>query len=102
MTKSVGCTDVKRFRLTIIDNQLTLRVDISRVEFSLVRESIANPCMDFQKFLDINMGIHDFLCQSSIIHTSVDIRIDIQVRISLQGHSAMDIRKQCISINGYP
>jgi len=29
--------------------------------------------------------------QSSIIHTSVDILIDIQAGISLQGHSAMDI-----------
>jgi len=42
-----------------------------------------------------------FGCQSSIIHTSVDIHIDIQARISMQGHSAMDIRKQEMSINGY-
>jgi len=35
-----------------------------------------------------------FGCQSSIIHTSVDVHIDIQVRISMQGHSAMDIREQ--------
>jgi len=35
-----------------------------------------------------------FGCQSSIIHTSVNIHIDIQARISIQGHSAMDIRKQ--------
>jgi len=41
-----------------------------------------------------------FGCQSSIIHTSVDIQIDIQERISMQGYSAMDIRKQ-ISINGH-
>ena len=26
----------------------------------LVQESIANPCMDFQKSTDINMDIHDF------------------------------------------
>jgi len=32
--------------------------------------------------------------QSSIIHTSVDVHIDIQARISMQGHSAKDIRKQ--------
>jgi len=32
--------------------------------------------------------------QFSIIHTSVDIHIDIQPGISMQGHSAMDIRKQ--------
>jgi len=30
---------------------------------------------------------------SSIIHTSVDIHIDIQAEISMQGYSAMDIRK---------
>jgi len=35
-----------------------------------------------------------FGCHSSIIHTRVDIHIDIQARISLQGHSAMGIRKQ--------
>jgi len=29
-------------------------------KYPLVRESIANPCMDFQKFTDINMDIHDF------------------------------------------
>jgi len=34
-----------------------------------------------------------FGCQSSIIHTSVDIHIDIQAWISMQGHSAMDIHK---------
>jgi len=33
-----------------------------------------------------------FRCQSSIIHTSVDIHTGIQARISMQGHSAMDIR----------
>jgi len=27
---------------------------------TLVRESIANPCMDFQKSTDINTDIHDF------------------------------------------
>jgi len=61
---------------------------------TLVRESTANPCMDFQKSTDINMDIRMiFGCQSSVIHTSVDIHMDIQARISLQGHSAMDIRK---------
>jgi len=34
-----------------------------------------------------------FGCQSSSIHTSVDINIDIHLRISSQGHSAIDIRK---------
>ena len=34
-----------------------------------------------------------FGCQSSITYTSVDIHIDIQAGISMQGHSAMDIRK---------
>jgi len=33
-----------------------------------------------------------FRGQSSIIHTSVDIHIDIQAGISMQGHSAMDIQ----------
>jgi len=35
-----------------------------------------------------------FGCQSSIIHTSVDIHVDILAGISMQGHSAMDIRSQ--------
>jgi len=34
----------------------------------------------------------NFGCQSSIIHTSEGIHIDIQAR--MQGHSAMDIRKK--------
>jgi len=34
-----------------------------------------------------------FGCQSSIIPTSVDIHIDIQAGISMQGYSAMDISK---------
>jgi len=50
--------------------------------------------MDFQKSTDINMDIHVFLCQSSISHTSAYIHIDIQAGISMQGHSAMNIRKQ--------
>jgi len=45
------------------------------------------------------MNIHDFGCQYSIIHTSVDIHIDIQAGISMQGYSEMDIRKQQISMN---
>jgi len=35
-----------------------------------------------------------FGCQSSITHTSVDIHLDIQAGISMQGHCAMDIRRQ--------
>jgi len=42
-----------------------------------------------------------FGCQTSFIHTRVDIHINIQVRISMQGHSTMDIRKW-ISMSGYP
>jgi len=38
-----------------------------------------------------------FGCQSPIIHTSMGIHINIQAEISMQGHSAMDIRK-----NKYP
>jgi len=58
--------------------------------------------MDFQKSTDINMAIHVFGCESSNIHISVDIHIDIQARVSMQGHSVMDIRKQKVFINGYP
>ena len=43
-----------------------------------------------------------FGCQSSIVHKSVEIRIDIQAGISFQEYSAMDIRKQYISMSGYP
>jgi len=43
-----------------------------------------------------------FGCQSSFIHTSVDIHIDIQAGVSMQGHYAIDIRKQQISMNGFP
>ena len=35
-----------------------------------------------------------FGCQFSITNTSVDIHIDIQAGIFMQGHSAMDIRKK--------
>jgi len=42
--------------------------------------------MDIKKSTDINMDIHDFLCQSSIIHTMVDIYIDIQAGIFIQGY----------------
>jgi len=58
--------------------------------------------MDFQNSTDINMDIHDFRIQSSIIRARVDIHIDIQAGISMQGHSATDIRKQQISMNEYP
>jgi len=40
--------------------------------------------------------------QSSIIYASVDIHIDIQAGISIQGRSTMDIREIWISTNGYP
>jgi len=39
--------------------------------------------------------------QFSPIHTSVNIHIDIQAGISMQEHSAMDIRKQYMSMNEY-
>ena len=65
------------------------------IRASLVRESIANACIGFQKSTDINMGIHDFLISVfNYPYISVDIHIDIQARISMQGHSDMDIRKQ--------
>jgi len=34
-----------------------------------------------------------FGCHSSILHTSVDINIDIQARISMQGHSTMNVHE---------
>jgi len=43
-----------------------------------------------------------FGCQSSIIHTSVDIRIDIQAGISMQGNSAwisVNIQYPCMDIH---
>jgi len=43
-----------------------------------------------------------FGCQSSILHTSVNIYIDTQARISMQGHFTMDVRRTWISTNGYP
>jgi len=42
-----------------------------------------------------------FGCQSSILHTRVDIHINIKAGISIQGHSTIDVRKTCISTNGY-
>ena len=47
-------------------------------------------------------------CQSSIIHTSVDIQIDIQAGVSMQGHSALHIHEWTghlflwISVFNYP
>ena len=43
-----------------------------------------------------------FGCQCSIINTSVDIHIDIQAGISIEGYSAMDIRKRQIFMNRNP
>jgi len=69
---------------------------------SRVRESVANPAW-ISKNPRISTWISMiFWCQSSIIYTSVDIHIDIQKWIFMQGHPAMDIRKQYISINGCP
>jgi len=55
--------------------------------------------MDVQKSADIDMDIDIHNCWMSvfIIHKSVDIYINIQARISMQGHSAMDIQN-----NKYP
>jgi len=52
---------------------------------TLVRESTANPCMDFQKSTDINMDIHDFW-MSVFNYPYKRGYIVIQVRISMQGH----------------
>jgi len=40
--------------------------------------------------------------QSSIIHASVDIQIDIQVGISMKGQSTMDVRGSRVSTKEYP
>jgi len=52
--------------------------------------------MDFQESTDIWISMI-FGCHSSIIHISGDIHIDIQARISMEGHPEMDIRN-----NEYP
>jgi len=39
--------------------------------------------------------------QSSILHTSVDIHIDIETEISMQGLSTIDIRGTLISMDEY-
>jgi len=60
---------------------------------SLVRESMANPCMDFQKSTDINMNIHDFWM--SVFNYPYKRKCPHWYpSTSMQGHSAMDIRKQ--------
>jgi len=65
------------------------------LDLTLVRESIANPCMDFQISTDINMDIHVFwMSVFDYPYKRNNIHIDIQARISLQEHSTMDIRKQ--------
>ena len=43
-----------------------------------------------------------FGCQSSVIHTNLDIYIDTQAGISKQGHSTMVVGGTWISANGYP
>jgi len=69
---------------------------------SLVRESRAYPHMDFQKSTVITWIAMIFGCQSSILLTSVDIHIDIQTGIYMQGHFTMDVRERWISTNWYP
>jgi len=60
---------------------------------TLVREFIVNPCMDLQKSTDINMDIHDFW-MSVLNYPYKRGCPQWYPRISMQGHSAMDIRKQ--------
>jgi len=54
--------------------------------------------MDFKISTDINMDILIFGCQYSIIHTSMDINIDIQAGISRGIYPCKDIL-QWISVN---
>jgi len=42
-----------------------------------------------------------FGSQSSIIHESLNIQIDIRAGISMEGQSTMDVRGTRISTNGY-
>jgi len=56
---------------------------------ALVRESIAFPDMDFQKSPVIHMDIHDFFM--SVLNYPV-INYYMEGRISIQGHSTMNIR----------
>ena len=77
---------------------------------ALVREYIAYPCMDFPKIHGYPYGYPWFVdVKSPILHTSADIHIDIQAKISLQGHSTMkhefprmDIHVLWISVFKYP
>jgi len=43
-----------------------------------------------------------FVFQSSILYRYVDIHIDIQTRISIQRHSAIDVRGTWISTKRHP
>jgi len=54
--------------------------------------------MDIQKSTDINMDIHDFWMSSSILHTSVDIHVDIQAKYPYKDILQW-IRKQQTSMN---
>jgi len=44
------------------------------------------------------MDIHDL---KDVIHTNVDVHMDIQVRIPMIGHPTMDIPVNLISMSGY-
>ena len=57
---------------------------------------MVHPYMDLKKSTDINMDIHDF-CMSAVFnypHKCGYPQYDIHAGTSMQGHSAMDIRKQ--------
>jgi len=56
--------------------------------------------MDFQKSTDINMDIHDFWMSVFNYPYKCGYPHNIQARIFMQGHSAMDIHEQKISMNG--
>jgi len=57
---------------------------------------LAYPYIDFQTSTVIHMDIHDFW-----ILANVNIHIDIQAGICMQGHSTMDVHGTLISTNGY-
>jgi len=84
-------------------------------ETTLVRESVAYPCMNFRKSTVIHTDIHDVWMSAFNLHTSVDIHINIQAgeyiqgypykiiyaRILMQWYSTMDYYGTWISTNGH-
>ena len=56
---------------------------------ALVRESIANPCLDFQKSTDINMDIHVFMGIS--LQLSMFLWISNWISLDFYGYPCIDL-----------